>query len=679
MQNAVFVLLMLAGGFFSWEMLIGPTVDVVRARGWTKTPCTIVGSEVTAHALTGPERPLWQPRRLLHSLEVGFRYDAGGNTHVSRRYSFAPNVRTSGSVLSRRIAALYTSGTKATCWVNPRNAAEAVINRRFQGSMLLGLAPFLLFLVGFLALLDPLFAKAGASPRRLLSRPAPAEGEAARRRLGKPFENGLIAAAGLAFFAFFGLLAAIGSEVSDLPFLATHLALAVLLGAGYRQRWFAPAALLSAYAFLLLLASVLAIVASGARPLLPYTLAALLGVAPGTTAEALSAFPDLAGRYAAEVGWPIWVLPFVVVLVPLGARRIYLDREKRPALQLCVLLVATALPTIVLLDPLVAAGTSLYRRSAPAPTAAELVADLDSGTPARVSRACTAALDLRDLPEEVFAALLRAAERTTGVDRATCLSPLQHAGAQAKAAEPLFLASLSDESTNVRAAAAGVLGPLAVHLDASRTVPALAAAARKESDLYVRRALARAPGAFEAGAVEAVPELRTLLGDPDGDVRAGAAWSLSRMGPAASPATPDLVRLLADSFPEARQRAVEALAAIGPAAAEAVPALTRLASAPTANLRSEALSALAAIAPESEEVLALLVEAIGDPDPLLQGSGVAAFERAGARAIAAAPRLSALLSSPSPDVRERAADALAAIGKTEGTPAAVPTPGTSPP
>ena len=90
MQSAVFVFLLAAGGFFSWEMLLGPVVDVVRARSWVKTPCTIVDSGVASHAPTEPEWEHRDERRLLHSLEIGFRYEVGGKTYTSRRYSFDP-------------------------------------------------------------------------------------------------------------------------------------------------------------------------------------------------------------------------------------------------------------------------------------------------------------------------------------------------------------------------------------------------------------------------------------------------------------------------------------------------------------------------------------------------------------------------------------------------------------
>ena len=323
MQNVVFFLLAVFGGFGTWAMLLGPTIDVVRARRWTPTPCTITGSDVTSEEVPDPGRPATRPARLVHGVEVGFRYEAGGRTHVARRYSFDTGIRTSGRVHARQIAALYPAGRSATCWVNPGDPAEAVINRRFQGSMLLGLAPFLLFLVGVLALARPALREGRSSPEEDPAAPRhPPRATSARRRLGRPFENGLIVAVGYAGLALFGLLAAIGSEVSNprLPRRPPRRRRAPRRGI--------PAAPVRACSaargvrFLLVLGTAMASSRPGRARLPPLPPRGILSASSPAAADPLSSFPELAARYASEVAGPVWILPVVAVLVALGARRL---------------------------------------------------------------------------------------------------------------------------------------------------------------------------------------------------------------------------------------------------------------------------------------------------------------------------------------------------------------------
>jgi HEAT repeat protein len=656
MQNVLFLVLALAGGFFGWELLLGPGLDVVRARSWTKTPCTIVESGLEASERTGLPRPVDPRGRFLHSLRVSFRYDVGGTEHVGRRYSFAANVRTERSRIRQRIVALYPTGREATCFVNPRDPAEAVINRRFQGEMLLGLAPLLLLVVGLGGLAQPLFEGRAAGRPRLPRRPRASKGAEAEKRLGEPWVNGWIAAAGFAGLALFGLLSAIGSEVSNLRFLTVHLVASVLLAVGYRLRSFAASALLAGYALLLSLGWIGAAVAPDGFSVL----ALFLG--PGDPrVHRISELPSLAAAFAAEVS-PLWLVPpAVAVLAALGARRLWADRPTRPAGTLALVVVVTAIPAVLVLDPSVRDVTRRLHVAGGPPTTESLLDGLGSGEPARVARACEAALGLQPPSPEVVTALVRAAEGSTGLTRASCLFPLQFAGAAGKPAEALLLSSLRDGDPHVLHAAAAVLGKLAPHVDASRAVPALVAAAPR-ADASARRTIATALGEFGPAAQAAVPALAGFVGDADTEVREAAVRSLGALGPLAAPATAALTRVVDDpASGHARRSAVEALGRVGPPARDAVPSLLRFhtAAAGSDDVRTAILAAACAIAPEAEEVVDLVARAVADPG---LGSALAAVRGLGERGAPFVPRVAELLASPSAETRERALEVLGAIG-----------------
>ena len=67
---------------------------------------------------------------------------------------------------------------------------------------------------------------------------------------------------------------------------------------------------------------------------------------------------------------------------------------------------------------------------------------------------------------------------------------------------------------------------------------------------------------------------KTLKNRPEQEyVRAGAAWALGRIGPAARPAAPLLTETLASTLISVRRNSAEALGNLGTAAKPAVPAL----------------------------------------------------------------------------------------------------------
>jgi hypothetical protein len=125
----------LIGTYF---LLLKPLVQMVRARNWVETPCVIVsGDVVTQH---GSENDTYK-------VHVVFSYSFDGpEKRQSERYSFATG-SSRGYASKARVVAQYPRGRETVCYVNPGHPDEAVLNRGYDSSLLLGLIPLALALI----------------------------------------------------------------------------------------------------------------------------------------------------------------------------------------------------------------------------------------------------------------------------------------------------------------------------------------------------------------------------------------------------------------------------------------------------------------------------------------------------------------------------------------------------
>jgi HEAT repeat protein len=199
--------------------------------------------------------------------------------------------------------------------------------------------------------------------------------------------------------------------------------------------------------------------------------------------------------------------------------------------------------------------------------------------------------------------------------------------------------------------AAEVYGPITPEL----IVPLTSALA--DPDPGVRRAAAAALQAAPGDAAKpAVPALiARALGDPDADVRYFAAAALQQFGPPASAAA---IRAFTAALRQAAaQERVAAATALGVAGAdaEAVRALIAAVKHDAGEVSRAADTALELQGYASPDEL---VAALGDPNPHLQYELLRALWRAGRTAV---PPLTRALGDDSPIVRERAAQAMAAL------------------
>jgi HEAT repeat protein len=199
----------------------------------------------------------------------------------------------------------------------------------------------------------------------------------------------------------------------------------------------------------------------------------------------------------------------------------------------------------------------------------------------------------------VFCALLFWASSAQGADvdtlvkdlkakdpdlRRTAARELGKMGAEAKPAVDALAKALKDDDTFVRRFAALALGEIGA--DAKGAVPALAAALR-DREKRVVEAAATALGSMGS---EGVKPLAALVKDPSKEpaLRARAAESLGKIGPAAKSAVPVLVEVLQNKSKDKKKKnmpvdgslrleVVQALGSIGPEAKEAQPVLEEIA------------------------------------------------------------------------------------------------------
>ena len=114
-------------------LVVIPVVHQVRSRDWVATPAVVeMSRSVVSRSSQGGRS--WHP-------EVLYSYRFEGNLHRASRIGFHGTSSRSGT---GAFLARHSVGAKVTCWVNPRDPDEAVLERRLSWSQLIGLL-FLLF------------------------------------------------------------------------------------------------------------------------------------------------------------------------------------------------------------------------------------------------------------------------------------------------------------------------------------------------------------------------------------------------------------------------------------------------------------------------------------------------------------------------------------------------------
>jgi hypothetical protein len=132
------LLFVLVGGSLFIAIGVVPAVRLLHAASWVEMPCNIVSSTVRSHS---------SDDGTTYSIDILYEYRYQGTVLRSNRYDFA-NFGSSGYRSKRDVVDRYPEGSDSTCFVNPRDATWAVLNREFRPAYLVGLFPLLFLLAG---------------------------------------------------------------------------------------------------------------------------------------------------------------------------------------------------------------------------------------------------------------------------------------------------------------------------------------------------------------------------------------------------------------------------------------------------------------------------------------------------------------------------------------------------
>jgi hypothetical protein len=132
------VVFTLVGGALFVTLGVLPVARLLDARDWLPTPCTVISSSVRSHA---------SDDGTTYSIDILYEYEAAGRSWRSNRYDFVGG-SSSGHSGKREVVDRYPEGSTATCFVDPDDPSQAVLNREPSVRYLVGLFPLLFLLPG---------------------------------------------------------------------------------------------------------------------------------------------------------------------------------------------------------------------------------------------------------------------------------------------------------------------------------------------------------------------------------------------------------------------------------------------------------------------------------------------------------------------------------------------------
>jgi len=138
-----FGLFAVVGGALLYFVAIRPLRLWHAARTWPAVPCEIVSSSVGSHTSTDSKRHT----STTYSIDITYRYKVAGREYRSDRYEVMGG-SSSGRSRKEQVVARYPAGSKTSCYVDPADPTEALLDRGLSLFMLIGLIPAIFLVVG---------------------------------------------------------------------------------------------------------------------------------------------------------------------------------------------------------------------------------------------------------------------------------------------------------------------------------------------------------------------------------------------------------------------------------------------------------------------------------------------------------------------------------------------------
>lgn len=132
-----------------------PAIKSLRALDWQQTECQILASSVATHS--GDDGATY-------SVEVTYRYEVDDVEYTGDRYRFLGG-SSSGRKGKQKVVDSLPPGSTTTCWVNPDDPADAVLDRGLSWEYAFALLPLVFVLLGGVGLILALRARATAGEK----------------------------------------------------------------------------------------------------------------------------------------------------------------------------------------------------------------------------------------------------------------------------------------------------------------------------------------------------------------------------------------------------------------------------------------------------------------------------------------------------------------------------------
>jgi hypothetical protein len=115
-----------------------PLFKIIMAGNWPSVPCIVESSQLQRHS--GDEGSTYK-------IDILYSYSFNGRPYQSSRYQFL-SVSSSGYAGKQAVINLFPPGSIKSCYVNPSDPYQAVLNRGFTPELLFGLIPLVFIMVG---------------------------------------------------------------------------------------------------------------------------------------------------------------------------------------------------------------------------------------------------------------------------------------------------------------------------------------------------------------------------------------------------------------------------------------------------------------------------------------------------------------------------------------------------
>lgn len=150
-------LVFLVAGLGFALVFVLPAIKSLRALDWDPTECQILASSVATHS--GDDGATY-------SVEVTYRYEVDGVEYTGDRYRFLGG-SSSGRKGKQEVVDALPPGAMTSCWVNPEDPQEAVLDRRFSWEYAFALLPLVFVVLGAAGLILALRARTAVRERGL--------------------------------------------------------------------------------------------------------------------------------------------------------------------------------------------------------------------------------------------------------------------------------------------------------------------------------------------------------------------------------------------------------------------------------------------------------------------------------------------------------------------------------